>query len=71
MALLGLKILHEQRELLFCVEGLRDDFYEWVARLKSLESQVAAHSAELVSVHRDNTRLEESVEVAWRQLADA
>lgn len=39
--------------------------------MQLLECQVAAHSADLVSSHGDINRLEESVEVAERQLADA
>lgn len=67
----SLSALDEQHQGLSCVDGLRSEAGEFVARVQSLQRQVAAHSAELALARGDMTWIEESVTVAHRHLSDA
>lgn len=66
-----MKTLDEQRQLLFCVDGLRSKAQDSATQIQSLERQVAARFAELASARGDITFLEESITVAECQLVGA
>lgn len=69
-ALSGFSILDEKRRLLSSIDRLGSDARDLEEHGQWLESQISAHSAKLASVHGDMTRVEESIEVAQRQLTD-
>lgn len=71
LALWAFDPFYELRELLFCVDLLPAEAGELAALTMSLEHQVAVHTADLASARDNMTRVEESVTVAQRQLADA
>lgn len=71
MALSGLNILAEQRQLLSCIDGLLSEAQESAGRAQSLKRQVPVHYADLCSVRGDMTFLKDSITVLQRQLADA
>lgn len=71
LALRTLNTLDEKHQHRSCVDGLPFDVQELVARVQWLECQVAAHSVGAASARGDMNRLEKSVALAARQLADA
>lgn len=71
MAVRGLNTFDEQRQLLSSIPRLRSNVREPATCVEALEYQVAATSVEPASARGDMTPIEESVAVAWSQLADA
>lgn len=71
LALHVLNTLCHRRELLCCAEALRTDVHEPAMRVQLLQREVAVHPVELSSAGSEMAQLENFVELAQCQLADA
>lgn len=67
----GLNTLNDHRQHLSCVDGLCVDALDLAARMQLLGRLVLPYSAELALVRSNIARLEKSVEVHQRPLAES